>query len=387
MISNLRKESTALIVGAGIGGLAAAVALQKAGWAVRVFERAPVAREVGFALLLAPNAMRALRELGVGDEIAARGVAAQTGELRRPDGTVLRRLDLRPFVEQFGVETVAALRPMVHGALLKAAGDVVQLGSRAVSFRQARGEVELALADGKTAVGRVLIGADGVASAIRSQLHPGEAPPRSSDIVGIRGLARGAARHVGADGAQYFGRGCEVGMARVSAEDLYWYVSAPVDPQVDLALPPASLALRLTRSFHESVRAIVAATSADDLRMDLLLDRDPVGRWGEGAVTLLGDAAHPMLPHAGQGAAQALEDAIVLGRALAAGGPPEDALSHYEKERTRRTASFVSLSRSNARMGSIRNAALCWLRDTIIRAVPERWILKRLIALSRTPWS
>jgi 2-polyprenyl-6-methoxyphenol hydroxylase-like FAD-dependent oxidoreductase len=176
-------------------------------------------------------------------------------------------------------------------------------------------------------------------------------------------------------------------MARVSNEDLYWYVSAPVDPQVDLALPPASLALRLTRSFHESVRAIVAATSADDLRMDLLVDRDPVMRWGEGAVTLLGDAAHPMLPHAGQGAAQALEDAVVLGRALAAGGPPEDALSHYEKERTRRTAEFVGLSRSNARMGSIHNAALCWLRDALIRTVPERWILKRLIALSRTPWS
>lgn len=118
---------TALIVGAGIGGLSAAISLRKAGWNVRVFERAASVRELGFALLVAPNAMAALRELGVADVVLARGVVPTRGEARRMDGTVLKRADFPP-PEVMGGPTVVALRPAVHGALLEAVGeDTVEL--------------------------------------------------------------------------------------------------------------------------------------------------------------------------------------------------------------------------------------------------------------------
>ncbi len=110
--------ATALIVGAGIGGLSAGVALQRAGWRVRIFERAPSPRELGFGLALAPNAMAALRELGVADAVKSQSAEPRRAEARRPDGTVLKRVELPPGA--LGGPTVVALRPALHGALLAA---------------------------------------------------------------------------------------------------------------------------------------------------------------------------------------------------------------------------------------------------------------------------
>ena len=112
----------ALVVGAGIGGLAAGLALRHAGWDIQIFERAKSPRELGFALLLAPNAMSALRELGLKNAVLAGGVVARRGEIRRPNGDVLRRLDVSTVNTHLGEETVAVLRPLLHGALLNVVG-------------------------------------------------------------------------------------------------------------------------------------------------------------------------------------------------------------------------------------------------------------------------
>src|SRR5512132_3293425 len=126
----------ALIVGAGIGGLAAAVALRRAGWDVRVFERASSPRELGFALLLAPNAMHALGELGLADAARNGGFITTSGEMRRPDGTVLRRLDTASVRALLDEDTVCVLRPVLHGALLDAVGAAaIELDAPVIGFR------------------------------------------------------------------------------------------------------------------------------------------------------------------------------------------------------------------------------------------------------------
>src|SRR4051812_36185410 len=116
------SDRHALITGAGIGGLAAALALRQQGWRVTVLERATAVRELGFALLMAPNAVRAMRALGIADTVAARGVAATSGEMRRPDGRLLRRMDPSRMRKALGEDTICVLRPALHGALLDALG-------------------------------------------------------------------------------------------------------------------------------------------------------------------------------------------------------------------------------------------------------------------------
>src|SRR5437867_13409883 len=153
---------SALIVGAGIGGLAAAIALRRAGWDVRVVERASSPRELGFALLLAPNAMYALGELGLADTARRGGAVATSGEMRRPDGTVLRHFDLAATRALLGEDAVCILRPVLHGALLDAVGlDSIELAAEAVGYSPTADGVTVMLANGRTAVGHLLVGADG----------------------------------------------------------------------------------------------------------------------------------------------------------------------------------------------------------------------------------
>src|SRR6185436_16336212 len=139
-------SSEALVVGAGIGGLAAALSLRRIGLRVRVFERARDPRELGFALLLAPNAMSALRALGLADEVRAAGVVLGRGEMRRPNGDVLRRFDAAQVSAALGEDSVCVLRPALHGVLLRALGsDALQLGASVLGFRQQEADVILQL--------------------------------------------------------------------------------------------------------------------------------------------------------------------------------------------------------------------------------------------------
>jgi 2-polyprenyl-6-methoxyphenol hydroxylase-like FAD-dependent oxidoreductase len=373
---------TALIVGAGIGGLSAGIALGRAGWTVRIFERASSPRELGFGLLVAPNAMAALRDLGVADVVLARGYAPVRGEVRRMDGTVLKRAIFPP-PEVLGGPMVVALRPALHGALLEAVGmQSIVLSSDVIGFTAAEGGVTLRMADGSRAEGDVAVGADGAGSILRQTLHPAEPPPRSSGIVAVRGAVQGTVQHLGGlSGVYYLGRGVESFLVRASDTGIYWALSlarelVPAgmrDPGAILAL----MAPRMDRTFR------AATEGTQELRCDELVDRDPIPSWGTGRVTLLGDAAHPMLPQTGQGAAQAIVDAVTLGRALHAGADVERALRSYEHERRDKTTALVRQGRRTARIMRTTSPAACWLRELVVRAMPVTSFLKFVATINR----
>jgi 2-polyprenyl-6-methoxyphenol hydroxylase-like FAD-dependent oxidoreductase len=212
----LMESRVALIVGAGIGGLAAGVALQRAGWSVRIFERAAHPRELGFALLLAPNAVVSLERLGLVERVVEQGSRMDAGEIRGTNGRLLRRFDMGRMRHLLPQPAVVVLRPALHGILLDAVGKQhLRLASEALGFSVQDGKPVVHLANGERAEGDVLIGADGVASVIRRGLHPHEPPPRRSGLWAVRGVAQDLAlRVVGPIGAQYFGRGTEAGLAR-----------------------------------------------------------------------------------------------------------------------------------------------------------------------------
>jgi len=368
----VKSPRAALIVGAGIGGLAAGLALRKAGWQVRIFERAAAPRELGFALALAPNAMAALDELGVAAGIAARSVAPVRVEVRHLDGRRIRRFEWTTDGRTVTTRTHVALRPIVHGALLEAVGKgSIELGTEVVGAETTPGGAVLTFRDGRTATGDVVVAADGVGSAIRKHLHPDEPPARPSGYWAIRGVAHNGVRHLGdLSAAAFLGPGVESAAARASETAVYWYMSLLAADVPGTRDPAAELRRRLPQ-LDPTLRAIVDATETGDLRMDELLMRDPLASWGRGRVTLLGDAAHPVLPHSGQGAALALEDAVALGLVAASSDPDiEAALRHYEQVRFRRTRAIQRLGLRIARVTTTRNVMVAALRTAMVRLVP-----------------
>ena len=376
---------TALIVGAGIGGLAAALALRRRGWDVRVFERASSPRELGFALALAPNALAALRELGVVEAVQRDGFTTRSIEIRRGDGKLLKRIDFA--VDQGAVYSVVALRTVVHGSLLEAVGtDALVLDSAAAGFDVTAEGVTLKLADGRRIAGDILVGADGVASVIRRQLHPGEPDPRPSGFHAIRGVTSGGVDRLGgSSGVLFLGDGIEAGLARANADDVYWYLSL-LDADVEAGTADARAAVeRAVRNLDSRFASIALAAGPQDLRLDRLFQRDPLDTWGDGPVTLLGDAAHPVLPYTAQGAALALEDAVALGLALGRGGNPEPALRRYERVRSKRTRRVVRAGPRIGAMTTTRNPARTLLRNTAIRLLPGALVSASLKLNARDP--
>jgi 2-polyprenyl-6-methoxyphenol hydroxylase-like FAD-dependent oxidoreductase len=262
----------------------------------------------------------------------------------------------------------------LHGALVEATPrEALALESEAVGFEIADSGVVLKLADGRLEAGDILIGADGLRSAIRAALHPNGPPLRQSGYYGIRGLAYDVGHHLGDLSAiAYLGLRVESTAVRASESAVYWYISLPAEDVGADARDPRRIVRRTTARFEAVLRAITDATRDEDLRIDELFDRDPLPVWGRGPVTLLGDAAHPMLPHTGQGAAQALEDAVALGIVLAGHDSVESSLRKYERVRHARTARIVRSGRHIARFSTTRSRALDWLRARVIPFVPTR---------------
>jgi 2-polyprenyl-6-methoxyphenol hydroxylase-like FAD-dependent oxidoreductase len=372
---------TALIVGAGIGGLSTGIALRQAGWRVHIFERAASPRELGFGLGLAPNAVQALRALGVADTVLARGFAPRRGEMRRMDGTVLKRAELP--AHALGGPLFMALRPALHGALLDAIErEALTLGCDVAGFSTDGERVTVRLTDGRAVDGDLLVGADGIGSVVRRQLHPSEPPARASGIVAVRGAVHGALAHLaGLDGIYYLGPGVESVLIRASDTGIYWFLSLARELVPSSMRDASAVVAHMAPRFDATFKAVTSGTG--DLRLDELVDRDPLPVWGHGPVTLVGDAAHPLLPHTGQGAAQAMVDAVALGDRLRENAAVEPALRAYERERQPRTAALLAQGRRTARVMRMTNPVGCGLRELVVRAIPMSPLLRLMVAVNR----
>lgn len=359
----------AVIVGAGIGGLAAGIALSRAGWDVRIFERAPQLRATGFALSIAPNAVQALDALGIGDTVRAFAWPVGEAELRDRAGRRLNRFSVEAAVGR--ARSLFAPRQVLLHALFEAvAPERVHLGSDVASFAVHDDRVLLTLRSGEQVSGELLVGADGAGSVVRQVLHPDEAPPPPSQYIGVRGLALTAAPLLGDTSiVGYMGGGVEAATIRVSREAVYWYVSARTARAPRLDAPAAELLDWSASLLDAGFRAVVQSTRPDDVRIDALWDREVIEPWGRGPVTLLGDASAPVLPHTGQGAALALEDAVALALALD-GRPVDAALRLYEQVRARQKRPLVTRGRRIARFTTASGGAWEWLRALAIRSMP-----------------
>jgi 2-polyprenyl-6-methoxyphenol hydroxylase-like FAD-dependent oxidoreductase len=372
----LSASKRAVIIGGGIGGVSAAIALRRVGLEVEVFERAPELKEVGAGITLWSNAVRALRHIGVGDELAAVSTPLDRSQIRTWRGKVLSEVSLGEVGRKIGAPSIGIHRADLLDVLVRAVPcHLIRLGATCVGFEQDAGTVTARFADSSRATGDLLIGADGLRSQVREQVL-GAQKPR----YGGYGAWRGVARFEHPDyppglTALSIGRGSEVGMLPIGKGRTYWFASINrPEGRPAAAGGHKSEALDMLRRWHSPIPALIEATDASAILYNDICDREPVRRWGEGRVTLMGDAAHPTTPHLGQGACQAIEDAVVIARRLAQlvdGGDVAGTLRAYEAERYDRTAAIVYDSRKLGKMLRLRNPVACWLRNTLLRLTPH----------------
>jgi 2-polyprenyl-6-methoxyphenol hydroxylase-like FAD-dependent oxidoreductase len=274
----------------------------------------------------------------------------------------------------------------VFGALLASFGAGLSTGSAVTDVRDGESGAELRLSTGERRNGTILVGADGVASLVRRHLHPDEAAPRPSGYFALRGVATSAAAALGdLSAAGYLDDGIEVGVARASKDAIYWYMSLLASDLGPEERTPAAVLRKVRPRFDRTLSTIIAATAPGDMRLDELFIREPLSTWGAGHVTLLGDAAHPVLPHTGQGAALALEDGVALGLALSRPCVVETRLREYERVRSARTRPFQRLGPRIARVTTTHNALVQRLRTLAISLAPESLLGKSMVNARQDP--
>ena len=341
----------AVVVGGGIGGVAAALAMARAGIDVRVYEQAARLEEVGAGVVLAPNSLRLLHRLGVGAEISRRGAHLTDTRLCHADGrTAVHDPDQfsRPG-ERFGMHR-ADLLDILSGCLPPGA---VRTGHRCVGFDQDRGRAMVTFGNGERAEADVVIGADGIHSALQRHVAP-PSEPEFSGVVAYRGVIPADRVPSWPAGTMrlWMGEGKHFLVFPVRAGRLLNYVGfVPSGERLRESWSASGDAVALAAEFagwDPVIGTVIEAIGVTGFRWGLY-DRAPLPRWSRGRLTLLGDAAHPMLPHLGQGVNQAIEDAAALATMLQAvdpGGVPR-ALTAYESLRRDRTARIQRGSRLN----------------------------------------
>jgi 2-polyprenyl-6-methoxyphenol hydroxylase-like FAD-dependent oxidoreductase len=360
----------AVVVGAGIGGLAAAIALEQAGVEPIVIERAPKLHEAGFGLVVSANAVTALRSLGLHDGVAARATRVRRAEIRNPRGDLLTLIDY----ERLGWETYGILRAELQQAMLEAVpAERLRLGTTCIGATE-DGQAVLDGAD--SVMADIVVGADGIRSMVRRSLFGDE----RLRYGGHRAWRAGTCfedERVGHRFVEVWGVGGGFGFGPAGTGHVYWYCFEAVPEGVPAPERPRDEFLRRYGAWFDPISALIESTEDDAIESTFTYDRPPRRTWGRGRVTLLGDAAHPMKPNIGQGAAQALEDAVVLGSCVAESDDPEHALRAYERRRIRRANAVVRASRQAGRAAEVRSELGARVRDAVIKALPDRLVVAR----------
>ncbi len=349
MMAVQKPRGNAIIVGGGIGGLATAIGLQRIGWRAQVLEQAPTLGEIGAGLSLWPNAIRSLSQLGVGERVRCCGVpAVSRGGLRVPSGDWLRRK------HPDDVQVLMLLRADLHRALRGALPEAwLRTGATVTAVDQtAQGATVIyrTPAGARRVSADLVVGADGVHSSTRRQLWPRAAAPAFEGRTVWRAVTRPGAGPV--EESITLGPGQQFGMLPLPGTQVYWFLTAAVaGPDVRYPDELAEVRRRLT-GWHQPIGALLDATSSSAVLHHDVLTLDPLSSYISGRVALLGDAAHATSPDLGQGACQAIEDAVVLAAALDRQPNVAAALADYDRQRRPRTQALARAAREQARFNA-----------------------------------
>jgi 2-polyprenyl-6-methoxyphenol hydroxylase-like FAD-dependent oxidoreductase len=363
-----------VVAGGGIGGLSAAIALRRAGHQVVVLERAPKIAAVGAGITLFGNAMSALEQLGVREAVIARGAAATRSAILAFSGRQLTELP-----SDLLEGTVAIHRADLHAVLAEVAEDV-RVDHEVVALEQHDRGVVVRTASGAEETCDLLVGADGVNSVVRYAIADTRA--RYAGYMAWRGVAPVAVE--AGRLTESWGVGERFGLVDIGHGRTYWFATKNA-AEAEAEEPAARKAeiLRRFSHWHEPIAAVIAATPDDTILRNAVYYLEPLPRWSKGRIVLLGDAAHATTPGVGQGAAQAIEDAVVLGAQLARRDDIAAAFAAYESIRRPRARAVLKISLKADRAAQLASPFGCRLRDAVIRWTPAGAQRRQLEVLVR----
>ena len=353
------KKPSFAIVGAGMGGLTAAAILHRAGFQVQVYEQAARFEPVGAGIQMMPNSMKVLRRIGIEETLRSAAFEPYSHLNREWDsGNVMRELPMPESL--FGAPYLCMHRAVLHRALADAIPqDIVHLDKKLVGLEPHGRQVALAFADGTHTQADAVIGADGVHSIVREIIIGPDAPIHKGRIAyrAVFPSALFGGKDIGPSRTKWWGidRHIVIYYTTSTCSEVYFVTSVPepaewLTPESWSAKGDVNELRKAYEGFHPDVRAVLEA--CPDCHKWAILEREPLARWSDGPVVLLGDACHPMTPYMAQGAATAIEDAAILARCLEQyeGDDIEKAFELYEAHRKPRTSLIQAISSANTWM-------------------------------------
>lgn len=371
-----RREKSIGIIGGGIGGVATAVALHQIGFDVSIYDREERLCETGAGMMLWPNATRVLRGLGVLEKVLSRSGRNTRFLVRTSSGRTLMTIALG----KFDVPAVCMRRADLLSILLSAfPEDRLHLGCELRRLGEQNDKVLVFLNRDRVAEHDAVIGANGIRSKVRTELF-GFSDPIYRGYTIWRGLARyeGDALPPGCN-SESWGKGMRFGILNTGHRRFTWYATAnrPANHPDSASRRKCELQ-QLFNGWHEPIADFLESMDENEILKNGARDCAPLWRWGKGAVTLLGNAAHPCTPNLGQGGCMALEDAVVLAKCLGSGSPLRTALRRYEALRRHRTRHIQQRSLLMGYIGQWRAPLFVNGRNIVTRMLPARLIERNL---------
>ena len=340
-----------VIIGAGIGGLTAGVALEQAGYRVEIYDRVSQLRPAGAGISMWSNGVKVMNRLGLGDRVAKIGGQMDLMQYRTLNDELLNNIDLHPLIEQVGQRPYPVSRTDLQQLLLQSFSGKVTLNAKCVAVEQDQQSATAIFEDGSRATGDLVIAADGVRSVIRNQILGQAIEPRYAGYVNWNGLVPASADLIPVNSwVIYVGEHKRVSMMPISDDRFYFFFDVPIPKGTPLH--PDGIRAELTQYFTgwcQPVQNLIQRINPDQTNRIEIHDVEPIDRFTDGRVALLGDSAHTTTPDLGQGGCQAMEDAEVLTRYLITTNlGVADALKRYEAERKDRTSAIVFKARRRA---------------------------------------
>jgi 2-polyprenyl-6-methoxyphenol hydroxylase-like FAD-dependent oxidoreductase len=359
------------IIGGGIAGLTTAIALNKIGLQVQIFEAAPSIKAIGAGLVLAANAMQGFQKLGISAEIIEKGRLCPSFNIYDQKGKIITKTDSEANTKKYGADNFTIHRANLHQLLLSKINPTdLFTNKRVVNIVLNGDKTSVVFQDGTTHDTDYLIVSDGINSPIRRQLMP-DSTPRYAGYTCWRAVIDNTKLNL-KETSETWGVNGRMGLVPLADNKIYWFacINAPQNDQTMKAYKVADLQ-RVFKDFHDPIPSVLAETKDENLLWNDIIDLKPIPQYAFDNIVLIGDAAHATTPNMGQGACQAIEDAVILADEMERNNDFNEAFKAFEKRRIKRTHFIVNSSWSLGKAAHLENKTLAEIRNFIFRIVPK----------------